>query len=178
MPILSVPLDHAGRPIVELYVGVSAAEAEFRPSCPTVPVRALVDTGASKTNIVRWVFDRLGISPVSQVLIHTASTGPTPSLAGRRLRRRDLTGWGEDGAARDRPGCRCGGGSEWLGGRGAAGSGHSGAGLVGLRRLGGALHVGDRASRSSAQLIFMETLLSGLLVVLCRSSTIRRRGGE
>lgn len=81
MPILSVPLDHAGRPIVELYVGVSTAEAEFRPSCPTVPVRALVDTGASKTNIVRWVFDRLGISPVSQVLIHTASTGPTPSLA-------------------------------------------------------------------------------------------------
>ena len=66
---------------VELYVGVSAAEAEFRPSGPPVPVRALVDIGASKTNIVRWVFDRLGLSPVGQILIHTASTGPTPSLA-------------------------------------------------------------------------------------------------
>ena len=81
MPILSLRLDHAGRPTVDLYVGVSTAEAEFRPSCPAVLVRALVDTGASKTNIVRWVFDRLGISPVSQVLIHTASTGSTPSLA-------------------------------------------------------------------------------------------------
>jgi hypothetical protein len=60
---------------------VSAAEAEFRPSCPAVPVRALVDTEASKTNIVRWVFDRLGLSPVGRVPIHTASTGLTPLLA-------------------------------------------------------------------------------------------------
>ncbi|MGA7498786.1 MAG: retroviral-like aspartic protease family protein [Isosphaeraceae bacterium] len=41
----------------------------------------MVDTGASKTNIVRWVFDRLGLSPVSQVPVHTASTGLTPLLA-------------------------------------------------------------------------------------------------
>jgi predicted aspartyl protease len=81
MPILSLHFDHAGRPTLELYVGVSAAEAEFRPPCPPVPVRALVDTGASKTNIGQWVFDRLGLSPVSQVSIHTASTGLTPLLA-------------------------------------------------------------------------------------------------
>jgi predicted aspartyl protease len=81
MPILSLHFDHAGRPTLELYVGVSAAEAEFRPPYPPVPVRALVDTGASKTNIVRWVFDRLGLSPVSQVPVHTASTGLTPLLA-------------------------------------------------------------------------------------------------
>jgi len=81
MPILSLQFDHAGRPTLELYVGVSAAEAEFRPHCPPVPVRALVDTGASKTNIVRWVCDRLGLSPVSQVPVHTASTGLTPLLA-------------------------------------------------------------------------------------------------
>jgi predicted aspartyl protease len=81
MPILSLQFDHAGRPMLELYVGVSAAEAEFRPACHLVPVRALVDTGASKTNIVRWVFDRLGISPVSQVSVHTASTGLTAMLA-------------------------------------------------------------------------------------------------
>lgn len=81
MPILSLRLDHAGRPTVELYVGLSAAEAEFRPPCPAVPVRALVDTGAGKTNIVQWVLDRLGVSPVGQVLVHTASTGPAPVLA-------------------------------------------------------------------------------------------------
>ena len=62
-------------------MGVSTAEVEFRPSRPAIPVRALVDTGASKTNIVKWVLDRLEISPVGQVLIHTASTGSTPSLA-------------------------------------------------------------------------------------------------
>ena len=81
MPILSLHFDHAGRPTLELYVGVSAAEAEFRPPCPPGPIRALVDTGASKTNIVRWVFDRLGLSPVSQIPVHTASTGLTPVLA-------------------------------------------------------------------------------------------------
>jgi hypothetical protein len=46
-----------------------------------VHVHALVDTGASKTNIVRWVLDRLELSPVSQVSVHTASTGLTPLLA-------------------------------------------------------------------------------------------------
>jgi hypothetical protein len=78
MPILSLEFDHAGRPTLELYVGVSAAEAEFRRPCPPVHVRALVDTGASTTNIVRSVFDRLGLSLVSQVPVHTASTGLTP----------------------------------------------------------------------------------------------------
>lgn len=81
MPILSLRFDYAGRPTLELYVGVSAAEAEFRPPCPPIPVRALVDTGASKTNIARWVCDRLGLSPVGQVPVHTASTGLTPLLA-------------------------------------------------------------------------------------------------
>jgi predicted aspartyl protease len=78
MPILSAHLDHAGRPTVELYVGVSATEAEFREPCSPVLIRALVDTGASKTNIVRWVLERLGLSPVSQVTVHTASTGLNP----------------------------------------------------------------------------------------------------
>jgi hypothetical protein len=91
MPILSFHFDHAGRPMLELYVGVSAAEAEFRLPCPPVPIRGLVDTGASKTNIVRWVFDRLGLSPVSQVSVHTASTGLTPLLADV-YSRRDLAG--------------------------------------------------------------------------------------
>ncbi len=37
MPILSLHFDHAGRPTLELYVGVSAAEAEFRPPYPPSP---------------------------------------------------------------------------------------------------------------------------------------------
>jgi predicted aspartyl protease len=78
MPILSLRLDHAGRPMVELYVGVSSVEAEFRPSCLPVPVHALIDTGATKTTIARWVFDRLGLSPVGQRPLHTVSTGRTP----------------------------------------------------------------------------------------------------
>ena len=44
MPIVSLHFDHAGRPVVELYVGVSAAEAEFGPTSLPVLVRALVDT--------------------------------------------------------------------------------------------------------------------------------------
>ena len=63
-------------------MGVSATEAEFRGPSPPVLIRALVDTGASKTNIVRWVFERLGLSPVSQVTVHTASTGLTPLTTG------------------------------------------------------------------------------------------------
>jgi hypothetical protein len=81
MPILSLPFDHAGRPTLELYVGVAAAEAELRPPSPPVLVRALVDIGASKTNIVRWVLDLLGLSPVGLVQIHTASSGPIPLQA-------------------------------------------------------------------------------------------------
>ncbi|MHB1558579.1 MAG: aspartyl protease family protein [Isosphaeraceae bacterium] len=80
MSILSLRFDHAGRPVVELYIGVSAAETEFRPAAPPVLVRALVDTGASKTNVASWVLDRLGLSPIGQVLVHTASTGSTPLL--------------------------------------------------------------------------------------------------
>jgi predicted aspartyl protease len=78
MRILSLRLDHAGRPMVELYVGVPAAEVEFRPSYLPVLVRAVVDTGATRTTVAQWVLDRLGLSPVGQVPFHTASTGQTP----------------------------------------------------------------------------------------------------
>jgi predicted aspartyl protease len=81
MPILSLQFDHAGRPTLELYVGVFAAEAEFRKSHPPVQVRALVDTGASRTNIVQSVFERLELLPVGHITVHTASTGLTPLLA-------------------------------------------------------------------------------------------------
>ena len=142
MPILSLQFDHAGRPTLELYVGVSAAEAEFRQPRPPVHVRALIDTGASKTNVVRRVLDRLGLSPVSQVPVHTASTGLTPFLADvyavEYLAIRD-----DYRAPGDRLRSSRSGGSERLRRRGPAGSGHLGAWLVSLRRLGAAVHASD-----------------------------------
>lgn len=83
MPILKRDLDPRGRPTIELYVGRPSAEADLRPPCPSILVRALVDTGASTTNIEHGVFDRLGLSPVGQMFVHTASTGRDPILANR-----------------------------------------------------------------------------------------------
>ena len=131
MPILSLQFDHAGRPTLELYVGVSAAEAELRPPCPPVLVRALVDTGASKTNIVRWVFDQLGLLPVCQVSIHTASTGLTPMPAYVYAVEISLAGAVTGLMATDVD-VVAGGGFERLGRGGAFGLGHFGARLVDL----------------------------------------------
>lgn len=81
MPILNRHLDGLGRPIIELYVGPPTAEADLRPPTPPIPVRALVDTGASTTNIGQWVLDRLGLWPVGRRPVHTASTGSVPLQA-------------------------------------------------------------------------------------------------
>jgi Aspartyl protease len=78
MPILSSHLDYGGRATVELYVGVSTAESKYRSSLQPILVRALVDIGASSTNIARRVIDQLGLSPVGQTPLHTPSTGPDP----------------------------------------------------------------------------------------------------
>jgi hypothetical protein len=51
MPTVTFGLDHAGRPVIELYVGVASAEQDTsdtpEPTPPPVRVRALLDTGAS-----------------------------------------------------------------------------------------------------------------------------------
>ena len=82
MPAVTLRLDHAGRPVVELYLGVSAAEAEVFPEGETVPpplpALALVDTGASQTVVERRLVEALGLEPVGQTEFRSATTGPTP----------------------------------------------------------------------------------------------------
>jgi hypothetical protein len=67
MPVLSSEVDHAGRPIIELYVTTGTTEAEVRredglPTPGTLLVAALVDTGASQSQIDLSVLERLGLS--------------------------------------------------------------------------------------------------------------------
>lgn len=100
MRILNLEVDVGGRLVVDLYVGVTAAEAEslggedqLRPAVRQV--RALVDTGAGQTLIGRAVLEQLGLMPVSEVTLHSATTGRDPvnaaayavelSLAGETL---------------------------------------------------------------------------------------------
>jgi predicted aspartyl protease len=100
MPILNLEVDVAGRLVADLYVGVTAAEAESlgdedRHRHAVRQVRALVDTGAGRTVIGRAVLEQLGLMPVSEVTFHSATTGRDPvnaavyavelSLAGETL---------------------------------------------------------------------------------------------
>jgi predicted aspartyl protease len=87
MPILNFRLDGRGRPVVELYVGVGAAEWEVRAeSGLTLPgalrIDALLDTGASRTLVAREILDALGLLPVRETDVFTASTGWHPLSAG------------------------------------------------------------------------------------------------
>ena len=64
MPTVTFVLDYAGRPAIELYVGLSAAAQETLleagPAPPPLRVRALLDTGASQTVIERRYLEELG----------------------------------------------------------------------------------------------------------------------
>ncbi len=80
MPILTLSLDHADRPIISLYVGLNLAEIEYRreigePVLTPLPLRALVDSGASRTLIVETFLRDLGLVPVGETEFNTASTG-------------------------------------------------------------------------------------------------------
>jgi len=87
MIVLTFDVDSEGRPLIELFVAVSVpritvleALGEAPPS--PVAVRALVDTGASRTNVQRSVLDRLGLEAVGEELVHTASTAGEPKQVG------------------------------------------------------------------------------------------------
>jgi predicted aspartyl protease len=86
MPSLTVALDHAGRPIIELYVGVASAEQDtpdpHEPTPPPVRVRALLDTGASMTVVERRFLEGLGAEPSGTIQLHSSTTGgePVPAL--------------------------------------------------------------------------------------------------
>jgi len=79
--------DSKGRPLIELFVTASvpriaALEALGEQPLSPVLVRALVDTGASRTIVEKSVLDRLGLEPVGEEIVHTASTGGTPKRVG------------------------------------------------------------------------------------------------
>jgi hypothetical protein len=79
VPFLSVQVSPAG-PIVDAYVGVSQARAEALQSAglpvpKLFPVRALVDTGASRTCVDPAILDHLKLSPIGTMRVHTPTTG-------------------------------------------------------------------------------------------------------
>lgn len=78
MPSVTLAVDHAGRPVIDLYVGLSAATREtLYPSGSFPPprrVRALVDTGASHTVVSGHRLNALGLDPVGQIKVHSATT--------------------------------------------------------------------------------------------------------
>lgn len=83
MIVLTLDADARGRPVIDLFLAPSApriAAMEALGLTPTaaVGVRALIDTGASRSNVQRSVLDQLGLEPVGEELVFTASTGRTP----------------------------------------------------------------------------------------------------
>jgi hypothetical protein len=83
MIILSLDFDASGRPIVDLYASVSRPRAESMAEAGEgsplpVPVRALVDKGASRSVVQASISEALGLDPVGVQSLHTASTGGMP----------------------------------------------------------------------------------------------------
>src|SRR4051812_29979794 len=82
---LFLDADYSGKMVVELYVGMGEVEASHcRLVGQTVPppcrLAALVDTGAGRTVVEeKWLRD-LGLSPLGETAVHTASTGTAPVL--------------------------------------------------------------------------------------------------
>jgi predicted aspartyl protease len=87
MITLTHDVDQKGRPVLTLYVAPSASRiaalhASGEEPPPPVEVRALVDTGATRTVIQRSVLASLGLDPVGVERVHTASTGSEPREVG------------------------------------------------------------------------------------------------
>jgi predicted aspartyl protease len=83
MIVLTLEADPRGRAIIEVFLTasvprVAAMEAlGERPPSP-ISVRALVDTGASRTNVQKSVLEQLGLEPIGEESVHTASTAGSP----------------------------------------------------------------------------------------------------
>jgi len=80
---LTLKVDPSGRLVVQLYLGVGSvlraalARAGHHPPRP-VQVKALVDTGASRTVVEESKLTALGLTPTGEKDVHTASTGKNP----------------------------------------------------------------------------------------------------
>jgi hypothetical protein len=76
----------AAGPIINAIVSVSgprilALQKAGQPVPPSIPVRALIDTGASSTCIDSSLVGPLGITPTGTIPIHTPTTGGVPHVA-------------------------------------------------------------------------------------------------
>jgi hypothetical protein len=84
MPILTFSLTADGA-VIDLLVGVSqhreqALIAANQPVPSPVPIRALIDPGASVTCIEDTALKPLGLAPTGAVSLTTPSTGATPAV--------------------------------------------------------------------------------------------------
>lgn len=80
MPYLTGPIGPEGA-VIDVLVGVPTVRAELLrknnfPVPTAVPVRALVDTGASISGFAPRVFRELDLRPLDQTSIYTPSTQP------------------------------------------------------------------------------------------------------
>ncbi len=82
MPYFTLQIGPGG-PVVDAVIAVSAARhsailaANQTPPLP-VPVRALIDTGASCTCVEPSILQQLQLTPTGQGLVYTPTTGATP----------------------------------------------------------------------------------------------------
>ena len=82
MPFLTIQVSAAG-PVIDAYIGVSQARAEVLqgtgiPVPKLYPVRALVDTGASRTCVDPSILHHLNLTPTGTMKVHTPTTGTQP----------------------------------------------------------------------------------------------------
>lgn len=75
-----------GGPVLSAFVGVSQARAGAlasanQPVPQNIPIRALVDTGASCTCVDPSILDKLQLTPTGTVLVNTPSTASQPHAA-------------------------------------------------------------------------------------------------
>jgi hypothetical protein len=86
VPHFSLQIDDRLGPVLTALLGVSQAKREALQTAgqaipPIIPMRALVDTGASATCIEAGLLARLGLTPTGNILVHTPTTGQTAAPA-------------------------------------------------------------------------------------------------
>lgn len=82
MPHLTAQIT-VGGPMLDIRIGVSDARAHAlrksgQPVPPPVPIRGLIDTGASSSAVDPSVLTALGIPPTGTISVLTPSTGNQP----------------------------------------------------------------------------------------------------
>lgn len=84
MPSISIPFSRELGPVVDIYIGVTKAreQALANAGLPTpsiLPIRMLIDTGATSSCIDESVIRPLGLAPTGIVPVMTPTTGAHPA---------------------------------------------------------------------------------------------------